>query len=104
MPQAASSDTDDSLAGDPCPVLTLATVRPDARTTMWYKLFPEMEGWFSQLDFRRLRTARSSLEALVFPTEPQRTKHEPIPSGCLLCGQPSCSPTAFHNSSVLLQP
>ena len=65
MPQAVSSDTDDD-PHDPCPVLTLATVRPDAHTTTWCKLLPEMEGCLSQPDRRRLRTTRSSLKAFVF--------------------------------------
>ena len=66
-PQAASTGTDDGPASDACPVLTLATVRPDARTTTWCELLLEMEGWFSLPDRRRLRTTRSSLKDIVFP-------------------------------------
>ena len=63
----AHAASDDAFTDDPCPVLALATVRPDARTTTWRRLLPA--GWkrgFSQADLRRLRTTRSSLRALVF--------------------------------------
>ena len=46
-PLSASSDTDDATTNGPCPVLALAAVRPDARTPIWCKLPPKMEGWFS---------------------------------------------------------
>ena len=49
----ASSDTDDASTNDPRPVLSLATVHPDARTTICRRLLPKMEG------FQRLRTARA---------------------------------------------
>ena len=57
-----SSDTDDTSSIDPFPVLSLARVRPDARTTTRCRLLPHMDGvlW-------RLRTSRSSLRPLVYP-------------------------------------
>ena len=59
-----------SLPPPQCPVLSLATVRPDARTTTWC-----MGGWFSQ---------SSSLRALV-PTKPQGKEPKPFLGCCPLC-------------------
>ena len=57
-----SLDADDDLTDDPRPAL----VRPTSRTTTWCRFLPKMEGLFPQADLRRLRTSRSSLQALVF--------------------------------------
>ena len=109
MPEtrADSSDTDDVPSNNPCQVLPFATVRPDARTKTWCRLWPKMEVWFSQADPRRLRTAPHASQSPRLPTEPQGTEPEPFPSCCPLRGQPLSRNTTvslhrgppFHASS-----
>ena len=84
-PQAASSDTDGGPTSDPCPVLTLATVRPHLRTTTRCQLFFEMEGQpscsftaFSQ----RFRSFSNPDMVSFFHTPPTRGQQQ---SPCCVC-------------------
>ena len=84
-------------SNDSCQVLSLATVRLDARTTTWCRLLPKTEGRFSQADFRRLRTACSSLRTRTlsqllpsaWPTSLQSPRQSPcaeVRSSAARCG------------------
>ena len=80
------SDTDGYPTDDPCPVLTLATVRPDSRTTTWCGLVPKMEGWFSQTDVRWMRLFPQSSGKEPEPIPSRRPLHGPSSSTQLSLG------------------
>ena len=75
-----SSDTDDASTKDPCPVLSLATVRPGGTQHNTVKL-PKMEGWF--FTCCPLVAQRTRLLTQTRGKEP-----ESVLSCCPLCGQP----------------